>query len=76
MAKKTGREIAYILVPILYGLLAIAVAMLVCWSGQYPFGSDTMTHIYRGDMVYNSVRAGNIFPLYDPMWYNVVEVLG
>lgn len=76
MAKKTGHEIAYILVPILYGLLAIAVAMLVCWSGQYPFGSDTMTHIYRGDMVYNAIKGGNLFPLYDSMWYNGVEVLG
>lgn len=76
MTKKTGHETAYILVPILYGLLAVAVAMLVCWSGQYPFGSDTMTHIYRGDMVYNAIKDGNIFPLYDPMWYNGVEVLG
>lgn len=76
MAKKTGHEIAYILVPILYGLLAVAVAMLVCWSGQYPLGSDTMTHIYRGDMVYNAIKGGNIFPLYDSMWYNGVEVLG
>lgn len=76
MTKKTGHEIAYVLVPILYGLLAIAIAMLVCWSGQYPLGSDTMTHIYRGDMVYNAIKDGNIFPLYDAMWYNGVEVLG
>ncbi|MBE5965149.1 MAG: hypothetical protein E7252_09590 [Lachnospira sp.] len=75
MTRKTGREIAYILVPILYGIIAILVAMLVCSSGQYPAGSETMTHIYRGDFMYNAIKDGNIFPLYDSMWYNGVEIL-
>lgn len=75
MTKKTGQEIASVLVPILYGLLAIGVALLVCGSGQYPFGSGTMTHVYRGDVFYDAIQSGNIFPFYDPMWYNGVEVL-
>lgn len=75
MTKKTGQEIANVLVPILYGLMAIGVVMLVCGSGQYPFGSGTLTHIYRGDVFYHAVCEGNFFPLYDPMWYNGVEVL-
>ncbi|MBQ4282454.1 MAG: hypothetical protein IJB96_00815 [Lachnospira sp.] len=76
MRRKSGQEIANILIPILYGLMAIVVAMLVCWSGQYPFGSDTMTYIYRGDVVFNAIREGNFLPLYDSMWYNGVEVFG
>lgn len=75
MTKKTGREVANVLIPILYGLMAIGVALLVCGSGQYPFGSATMTHIYRGNLFYNAIQNGSIFPLYDPMWYNGVEVL-
>lgn len=74
MAKKTGREIAYILMPILYGLLAIGVGMLVCWSGQYPYGSETMAYVYRGDVVFNAIKDGNLFPLYDSMWYNGMEL--
>lgn len=75
MTKKTGQEIANVLVPILYGLMAIGVVMLVCGSGQYPFGSGTMAHIHRGNVFYNAISNGNIFPLYDPLWYNGVEVL-
>ncbi len=75
MIKGTRHDVSSVLIPIIYGLLAIAVAMLVCWSGQYPFGSETMSHLYRGDSVYNAILDGNIFPLYDSMWYNGIEVL-
>lgn len=75
MTKKASSGISNILVPILYGLLAIGVAMLVCWSGQYPFGSSTMNFIYYGDVVYDSIADGNIFALYDPNWYNGIEFL-
>ncbi len=75
MTKKASSEISNILVPILYGLMAIGIAMLVCWSGQYPFGSSTMNYIHYGDVVYNSVAEGNIFVLYDLNWYNGVEFL-
>lgn len=74
MANKSGREIGYILVPILYGLLAIGIAMLVCWSGQYPYGSETMTHLHRGELVLEAVKEWNFVPMYDTMWYNGVEV--
>ncbi len=75
MTRKTGREIAFILVPVLYGLIAILVAMLVCWSGQYPMGSDTMTHIYRGNFMFEALKGKNIFPIYDAGWYNGVEII-
>jgi uncharacterized membrane protein len=76
VGKKAGREISGVLIPIIYGLLAIAIMMLVCWSGQYPFGSETMTHIYRGNLVYQALCDGKLFPMYDPAWYNGVEVSG
>ncbi len=73
MTKKTDSGISSILMPILYGILAIVIAMLVCWSGQYPYGSETMNHIYWGDVVYSSLKEGNMFVLYDPTWYNGIE---
>ncbi len=75
MTKKTGHDIANILIPILYGIIAIVIALVVCGSGQYPFGSATMTHIYKGNVLYEAICAGDWFPLYDPMWYNGVEIL-
>ncbi len=75
MTKKSGREIAYVLIPILYGLIAIGIAMLVCTSGQYPFGSNAMSYLYRGETMLEALGNGNIFPMYDAGWYNGVEFL-
>lgn len=72
--KKAVREIASVLMPIILGLIAVAVAMAVCGSGQYPYGSDTMTYLHKGNLVYQSIREGNWFPLYDSGWYNGVDV--
>ena len=73
MTKKAGSGISSILIPILYGLLAILIAFLVCWSGQYPYGSETMNHIYWGEVVYDAIKDGNLFVLYEPSWYNGFE---
>lgn len=75
MENKTRNDVLDLFVPILYGVFALTVAMLVCWSGQYPFGSDTMTHIYRGDLFYQALCRGDLFPAYDPVWYNGWDVL-
>lgn len=63
------------LMPFVYLLAAWLVVWLVKTSGIYPSGSDTMYHVYRGDYVYNAIKAGNWYPLYDPAWYNGVEIL-
>lgn len=49
--------------------------VVVYRSGTYPAGSDTMFHVYRGDVIYQSIRNGNWFPLLDPTWYNGAEIL-
>ena len=51
------------------------VIKLVSQNGISPSGSDTMYHIYRGDYVYNSIKNGNWYPLYDYNWYNGVELM-
>ncbi len=38
-------------------------------------GADTLCHIYRADILLNQIRQGVIYPLYDPMWYNGVEIM-
>lgn len=56
-------------------IVGAAVTVMHFWvaSGNNPYGSDTMYHIYRGNMVYQSIREGNWYPLYDRHWYNGVE---
>ena len=74
MTKKAGRELSSMIVPIMFGVLAIVIALLISWSGQYPYGSETMSFLYKGDVFYQEVKNGNLFPLYDSMWYNGVEL--
>lgn len=54
---------------------AALVMYLVADSGVYPRGSDTFCHLYRADLILENLRAGNWYPLYDPMWYNGVEIM-
>ncbi len=75
MKKKNKATYLLFLMPFVYLLTAWLVIWFVNSSGIYPSGSDTMYHVYRGDYVYNSIKSGNLFPLYDPMWYNGVELL-
>ena len=73
--KKTKANYLLIFMPLVYMATAVLVVWLVGNNGTYPSGSDTMYHVYRGDFVYNSIKAGNWYPLYDSMWYNGVELL-
>ncbi len=38
-------------------------------------GSDTMYHIYRGQWLLGEIEKGNIYPIYNPIWYNGVELM-
>lgn len=64
-----------VLAPLVYLAVSVCVVMLVCRNGLYPEGGDAVHHIYRGELLYNSIREGNWWPVYDPMWYNGVEPL-
>lgn len=71
-----GKRIALgVVATAVYVLAAVVVVCLVHNSGTYPAGSDTMYHIHRAELVYNSVCAGTWWPGYDPTWYNGVEIL-
>ena len=73
--KNIKSDYLIILMPVIYVAAAIAVVVLVSANGSYPTGSDAMYHIYRGDYIYNSIKAGNLYPVYNNMWYNGVELM-
>lgn len=75
MKKKKKAIYLLFLMPFVYFATACFVMWLVKTSGIYPSGSDTMYHVYRGDFVYNAIKSGNWYPLYDASWYNGVELL-
>ena len=73
--KNIKSDYLIILMPVIYVAAAIAVVVLVSANGSYPTGSDAMYHIYRGDYIYNAIKAGNLYPVYNNMWYNGVELM-
>lgn len=58
-----------------YAAIALLIMYLVAHSGLFPSGPDTMYHVYRGELVYQEIAKGNWYPLYDPNWYNGVEIM-
>ena len=64
-----------ILMPIIYLAVSVLVVFLVKNNGAYPTGSDTMYHIFRGDYVYNSIKEGSCYHIYNSMWSKGVEIM-
>jgi len=60
-------------------LLNIAVAAVVVYltdiSRNIILGSDTMYHVYRGQWLVDEIKKGNLYPIYNPIWYNGVELM-
>ena len=71
MKKKAGITITILV----YAFFAVMIAFLIYVGGNYPTGADTMCHIYKGDVLYHSIRQGNWYPLYDSFWYNGVQMM-
>ena len=57
-----------LLVLAVYAAISVAIMYAVSRSGVWPSGSDTMCHIYKGSVLYQALKNGNWYPLFDPMW--------
>ncbi len=64
-----------LIMTVVFLVLAAGIVGLVYISGQYPLGSDTMCHVYKGEKLYQDICGGNWYPLLDMRWYNGVEIL-
>ena len=53
--------------------LSFLLYIIISSNGIYPSGSETMFHVYRGDLLYKSLANGDGYPLYDRFWYNGIE---
>lgn len=60
---------------LLFAGLAVMIMWLLKLGGNYPQGSDTMCHIYKGDILYKSINKGILYPMYDENWYNGVQMM-
>ncbi len=42
-------------------------------TGAYPSGSDIYGHLFKSDLLFRSIREGDIYPLYTELWYNGMQ---
>lgn len=56
-------------------LTAVAILALVIINkrGNYPWGSDTYGHLYKGNILYDAFKEGNLFLNYNESWYNGIQ---
>ncbi|MFT3951451.1 MAG: 6-pyruvoyl-tetrahydropterin synthase-related protein [Oscillospiraceae bacterium] len=58
---------------VLAALAGFGITLAVKLSGLYPMGFDVHGHLFKADMLYNSIKKGDFFPLYTEYWYNGVQ---
>ena len=75
MSSSARSALAAAIAVVVYAAAAVAVVFFVSQSGTYPSGSDTLCHLYKGDVVYKAALQGDLYPLYDQSWYNGVELM-
>ncbi len=56
-------------------LLGAAFTYYLKSSGIYPAGVDIFGHLFKSDLLYQSIKAGDLYPLYTELWYNGIQPL-
>lgn len=69
------KRINQILFIVLFAVLAGLIAWLVSYSGVYTSDSNAMSFLYRAEALCRNIGQGSSYPLYDPMWYNGMEII-
>ncbi len=75
MKNGASKHLKGIAVAAVYVLLSLILMYAIGRNQNYPSGSSVMNTIYRGEVVYDSIAEGNLFPVYDSNWYNGTEPL-
>jgi 6-pyruvoyl tetrahydropterin synthase-like protein len=49
------------------------IALYLKNTGAYPSGADIYGHLFKSDLLYNSMKKGDLYPLYTDLWYNGIQ---
>ena len=73
--RKIFTVLFFILALVFNLFIASVVVYLTDKSANMIIGSDTMYHVYRGQWLLDEIKKGNFYPIYNPLWYNGVELM-
>lgn len=64
-------KVLEVIIAVLLILLSSEVVMIVMqYCGNYPKGSDVYGHLFKANVLYNSVKDSDFYPVYTDLWYN------
>lgn len=75
VARKDRKKLFWLFAVLINLVVAGIVVFLTDKSINIVRGSDTMYHVYRGQWILSEIKKGNLYPLYNPYWYNGVELM-
>ena len=79
MKKETGSILKNALIIGGAAAVFLVVSFLVVFftskNGIYPSGKEALFHLYRADLLWHEMGAGNFYPLLDRLWYNGLEMM-
>lgn len=72
-AKSRHEIILFIRNFVILALFALLVTAYINRTGAYPWGSDSYGHLFKGNILYDSIKEGNLFLNYHESWYNGIQ---
>lgn len=75
MSMKHGRADILLFIRNIVILFAASLLVLVVInrSGVYPWGWDTYGHLFKGEILYESLKKGELFLKFNESWYNGIQ---
>lgn len=73
--KKLSKKILIPIIICIYALIAFAFTYAIYKGGDYPTGANTMGFLYRARVLLDGIGQGDLFPSYDPYWFNGQQLL-
>ncbi len=73
--KKLSKKILIPIIICIYALIAFAFTYAIYKGGDYPTGANTMGFMYRARVLLDGIGQGDLFPSYDPYWFNGQQLL-
>lgn len=64
-------KIAASILVLMFGAVILSIYLGKQWG--YPWGLDTYGHIFKADILYQSIKKGNLYPLFTEYWYNGIQ---
>ena len=55
-------------------LIGAGIGLFLALREFTPVGNDIFGHLYKAEILYDNLKAGNFYPLYTTEWYNGIQL--